>query len=57
VHKVVNETSDDDRDNNQQNFNVEEKMSIERRRRRTNSQYGTEECHTRTIISVFNVKE
>jgi hypothetical protein len=33
VQKVVNETSDDDRDNNQQNFNVEEKMPTDRRRR------------------------
>jgi hypothetical protein len=43
------------RDNNQQNFNVEEKMFIDRRR--IDSQYGTEECHTRTVVSVYNVKE
>jgi len=55
VQKVVNETSDDDRDNSQQNFNVQEKMSIDRRRR-IDSQYGTEECRTRTIISVCGNK-
>jgi hypothetical protein len=31
VQKVVNETSDDDRDNNQQNFNVEGKLSIKKK--------------------------
>jgi hypothetical protein len=55
-NKVVNETLDDNRDNNQQNFNVEETMSTDRRRR-IYSQYGIKECHIRTIISVYIVKE
>jgi hypothetical protein len=47
-NKVVNETLDDDRDKNQQSLNMEETMSIDRRRRRIESQYGTQECHIRT---------